>query len=406
MSEPTPPAPRRRAPFDPVAEPAGPSTTLVHGAERPERNAGSVVPPIYQSSTFHFPGEFSESARDGAVPLYSRLENPTQEVPAELVRRLEGGAAARVFGSGMGAITTTLLALLAPGDEVVAPEELYGGTLDLLRGLLSRFGVRVRWVPAASPEMVAEAAGPSTRVFFVESPTNPTLRVHDLSRWARAARSAGASLVVDNTFATPINQTPLALGADVVVHSGTKYLGGHSDLLAGVVVGPEALIARIDAVHAVVGSVLDPHAAFLLARGLRTLALRVERHNANAVRVVAALAGHPKVVRLDYPGRASAAEEAIAARQMRGRAGMVSVVVRGGLPAARRLLHGLRWFHVASSLGGVESLASLPAETSHRSLSPEERAARGIDDGLVRLSLGIEDPDDLVRDLVRALDAV
>ncbi len=378
----------------------------MHGAKRPERNAGAVVPPIYQTSTFHYPAEFSDAAADGAVPLYTRTENPTQEVPAELVRRLEGGEAARVFGSGMGAITTTLLALLSPGAEVVAPEELYGGTLDLFRGLLSRFGVRVRWVPHATPDAVAEAVTPSTRLLYLESPTNPTLRVHDLARWSRAARSAGAWLMVDNTFATPINQQPLSQGADLVVHSATKYLGGHADLLAGVVVGSEELLARVDAAHTVVGSVLDPHAAFLLARGLRTLALRVDRHNQNAARVVAALADHPKVLRVDYPGRSSPEEEAVAARQMRGRGGMVSLVVRGGLPGARRLLRGLTLFHVASSLGGVESLASLPAETSHRTLTPDERAARGIEDGLVRLSLGVEDADDLVRDLTRALDGL
>ena len=400
------PAPPRRAPFDPLPSWAGTSTTLVHGARRPDRNAGAVVPPIYQTATFHYPAEFSESAASGAVPLYTRLENPTQEVAAELVRRLEGGEGARVFGSGMGAITTALLALLAPGDEVVAGEDLYGGTLDLLRGLLPRYGVSVRWVPSGGAAEPSSFLGPATRVVLLESPTNPTLRVHDLARWAGAAHGAGALLVVDSTFATPVNQRPLALGADLVLHSGTKYLGGHADLLAGLAVGPSALLGRIDTVHAVVGSVLDPFAAFLLARGLRTLGLRIERQNANGERVARELARHPKVVRVHYPGLGSAEEAAIVRRQMAGRGGMVSLSIRGGRAAAHRFLHRLRLVHVASSLGGVESLASLPVETSHRALGPSELAARGIDDGLVRLSLGIEDGDDLVRDLTEALDGV
>ena len=392
--------------FDPLPAWVGPSTTLVHGARRPELNAGAVVPPIYQTSTFHYPAEFSDAAPEGRVYLYTRNENPTLEVPAELVRRLEGAEAARVFGSGMGALSATLLSLLRSGDEVVAPSDLYGGTIGLLESVLPRTGVQVRWVGPRASERPEAVLGSATRVVLLESPSNPLLRVHDLALWAAAADRVGAVTVVDNTFATPINQRPIALGADLVVHSGTKYLGGHSDLLAGVVAGSAALVERIDRTAETLGSVLDPMAGFLLARGLRTLALRMERHNANGRRVADAARGHPNVERVFYPGFADAEEEALAARQMTGRGGLVGLVVRGGRPAAHRLLKRLRLVHVASSLGGVESLASLPVETSHVGLSAEERARRGIAEGLVRFSFGIEEPDDLVRDLTEALDAL
>jgi methionine-gamma-lyase len=382
------------------------TTTLVHGARRPERNAGAVVPPIYQTSTFHFPESFSDAGPSGKIYQYTRGTNPNQEVAAELVRRLEGAEGARVFGSGMGAISACLLTLVMAGDEVVALDDLYGGTLELLTGLLPRFGVRVRWVGAAESKDPEHVLRPGVKAVVLESPTNPLLRVTDLKRWADAADRVGAITVVDNTFATPVNQRPLALGADLVVHSGTKYLGGHSDLIAGVVAGPERLLQKLDATYRVVGAVLDPFAAFLLTRGLRTLGLRMARHNSNAQAVRAAAEGHRNAVRVHFPGSGSPEEEALAARQMTGRGGMVSIEVRGGLAGAQRFLQGLELVEVAASLGGVESLASLPVQTSHRYLSPDERAARGIPDGLVRLSLGIEDPDDLVRDVRQALDGV
>ena len=401
-----PETPRTRGrSFDPLPEWAGVATRLVHGARRPELNAGSVTPPIYQTSTFHFPAEHSEAADRGRVYLYTRLENPSFEGPAETVRQLEGGETARLFASGMGAITATVLSLVRSGDEVVALQDLYGGTLDLLTDLLPRFGVRVRlvsMVEAAEPESVVRKG---TRLVWLESPTNPTLSVVDLHRWADVADDRGALLAVDNTFATPINQTPLALGADLIVHSATKYLAGHSDVVVGAVVGPEALLLRIDAKGSL-GASPDPFAAFLLARSLKTLSLRVARQNENGRRVADALARHPAVRQVFYPGRKSAAEEVIAARQMRGRGGMVSLTLQGGPAAVEPFLRHLRFVHVASSLGSVESLASVPALTSHRHLSPEELAERGIDRSMVRLSLGIEEPDDLVRDLTEALDVL
>ena len=401
------PDPGRRPPsrFDPIPEWVGVSTRLVHGARRPDYNAGAVVPPIYQSANFHYPSGFSESVDRGGLYLYTRLVNPTVEVPTELLRQLEGGEAARLFGSGMGAFTSVLLSLVKSGDEVVALDVLYGGTLGVLSDLLPRFGVKLRFVSEEEARAPESVLTPDTRLAVIESPTNPLLTVHDIARWASAADQVGAILLVDNTFATPINQNPLALGADLVMHSATKYLGGHSDVVAGGVVGPANLLARIDTAGDY-GAALDPFAAYLLGRSLRTLALRVARQNENGQRVAEALATHPLVERVYYPGRASAEEEAIAARQMRGRGSMVAVALKGGAPVAERFLRRLRFVHVAASLGGVESLATIPAITSHRHLSPEERVRRGIVDGLVRFSFGIEDPDDLVRDLTEALDAL
>ena len=408
MTEPeerTPSAARPRDRFEPLPSWAGLSTRLVHGARRPDYNAGAVVPPIYQSSTFHWPPERSEAAGRAQAYLYSRIRNPTVEVPAEIIRGLEGAEATRLFGSGMGAITATVLSLLGSGDEIVVLAGLYGGTTDLVTDLLPRYGVRVREVDARAAREPESAVGPSARLVIVESPTNPLLSVHDLRRWAEAAHRAGALLLVDNTFATPINQRPLELGADLVVHSATKYLGGHSDLLAGAVVGSEELVERIDA-KGYFGAALDPFAAYLLGRGLKTLELRVARQNESGERVARALKAHPAVARVHYPGYASPEEEAVAARQMRGRGGMVSLSLQGGARAVEGFLSRLRFVHVASSLGGVESLASVPRATSHRHLSRAELATRGIDEGLVRLSLGIENPEDLERDLTEALDAL
>jgi len=375
----------------------------VHAGARDDANAGAVVFPIYQTSTFHFPAAFSEAEDPSGVHLYTRLDNPTQEVAAELVRSLEGAEAARVFGSGMGAISSTVLTFVRPGDEVVALDDLYGGTVELLRDLLPRFGVPVQLLSASEAARPDEAIRPGTRLVYFESPTNPLLRVHDIRRWAEAARAVGATSVFDNTFATPVGQSPLALGVDLVVHSASKYLGGHSDVIAGAVAGRRELVDRIGRTQAILGSPLDPFAAFLLTRGMKTLPLRVARASGNAARVVAALEDHPAIRRIHYPGREGPGAEAVAASQMRQRGGVLALELAGGREAVARFLGRLRLVHVAASLGGVESLASVPRETSHRSLSDAEAEARGIRPGLVRLSLGIEEPDDLVRDLTDAL---
>lgn len=405
MTEERPPPRPRSADgrFEPLPDGLGPSTLAVHAARRPERNAGSVAPPIYQTSTFRYPAQFSEAGPEGDLYLYSRHENPSQQVVQEIVRRLEGAEAARVFSSGMGAISSVLLTFLSAGDEVVALESLYGGTLDLLTDLLPRHGILVRLVSDTAARDPRSQVGSATRVVLLESPTNPTLHVHDLAAWAKAADEVGALSVVDNTAATPVNQRPLAHGIDLVVHSATKYLGGHSDLVAGVVAGPARLLERMDRTRIVLGATLDPLAAFLLQRGLRTLPLRVARQNENAARVAAFLRGEPTVAQVLTPGSQDDVEESIAGRQMTGRGGLLGFRLSGGETAAEAFLRRLRLVQVAPSFGGVESLISRPSETSHVHLSDAERSARGIGPGFLRLSVGIEEPQDLIADIRQAL---
>ena len=398
-------SPRRPVPaaaFDPVPEKAGPSTRAVQGGRRPERNAGAVVVPIYQTSTFHYPEAYSEAGASG-TRIYTRYDNPTQEAAAEVIRLLEGAGAARVFASGMSAISTTLLTFARSGDSITASEELYGGSSELLRDLLPTLGVRVRWVPAGVQDP-SPYVDRTTKVVYVESPTNPLLRVYDLRSWARAADARGALLVVDNTFATPVNQRPLELGADLVVHSASKYLGGHSDLIAGAVAGAEPLLRRIVPSARVLGGSLDPLGAFLLLRGLRTLPLRIARQNENGRAIAERLERHPAVRKVHYPGLGEPEQEAIAARQMTGRSGVVAFSLTGGARAVDAFLRRLRHVHVAASLGGVESLISAPGQTSHAALSEAERTRLGIDPGLLRFSSGIEDVDDIWDDIRQALE--
>jgi cystathionine gamma-synthase len=391
--------------FAPLPEWAGVATRLIHGARRPDLNAGSVVAPIYPSTTFRYPPEYSPVAREGEHYLYAREGGPTPEPAAEILRQLEGGEAAQLFGSGMGALAATFVSLVRPGEEIVVLEEIYGGTRTFLNRWAASVGPQLRWIDSRAAHAPEEAIGEESRLVFLESPTNPLLTVHDIARWARRADAVGAILIVDNTFATPLNQKPLSLGADLVIHSATKYLGGHSDLLGGAVVGPRELVDRIDPGH-LLGSVLDPWSAFLLHRSLKTLGLRVARQNTNARAVAEALRSHARVERVYYPGWNDASEEEIALRQMTGRGGMLSFDIAGGASAVHRFLHRLRLVEVASSLGGVESLVSAPSETSHRCLDPSERARLGIGEGLVRLSVGIEEPEDLIRDLHEALSGL
>ena len=360
-----------------------------------------MVAPIYQTSTFHYPAEFSEAV-EGGTRLYTRYTNPSQEAAAEAIRDLERGEAGRVFASGMAAISTSVLSLVKAGDSVLTTPELYGGAAELFRDLLPRYGVRWRTVPAGCQD-----PGPyfdaTTRVAYLETPTNPLLRVYDLAAWAHAADAHRAAFVVDNTFATPVQQRPLELGADLVVHSASKYLAGHSDVIAGAVVGRRRLLGRVADAARVLGGSLDPFAAFLLLRGIRTLPLRVARQSASAALLVERLASHPGVSKIRYPGRAGPEEEGIARRQMSGRGGVVAFSVDGGAPRLSAFLHGLKIVQVAASLGSVESLISVPAQTSHAALTPEARAELGLDEGTVRLSVGIEEVEDLWNDLEGAL---
>jgi cystathionine gamma-synthase len=322
------------------------------------------------------------------------------------VAALEGGADALLLASGMAAITTTLFAMLSKGAHVVVTDDAYRRTRQFLHQILRRYGVEVSTVPAGDYVRMEEAVRQTTRLIFSESPTNPYNRILDLERVADIGRRHRVKTIIDSTFATPINQRPLDFGIDLVIHSATKYLGGHNDLLAGCVVGSADLVGAIRDLHGITGSVLAPFAAYLLIRGLKTLALRITRQNANAQRIAEFLDAHPKVTHVHYPGLASHPEHAIAMRQMRGFGGVVSFEVRGDLATASRLVDACRIPRIAPSLGGVESLIEQPALMSFFELTTEERLQLGIKDALVRYAVGVEDADDLVTDLAQALDQI
>ncbi len=380
-------------------EPRSPSldTLAVHAGTRPDVQAGAVVTPIFQSVVFDYPA--------GDAPLrYGRYgNNPTLVALQERLAVLEGAEAALVFASGLAAIATAVSATCATGDHVVAAADLYGGTTTLLATELPRTGVEVTFVDAGDVAAWESAARPSTRLFLWEAIANPLLRVADGPALAALARKRGIVSLVDATFATPVNQRPLAFGADLVMHSATKYLGGHADVMGGVLAGSAARIETARERMKSLGGVADPHAAFLIERGVKTLALRMERHNANGAAVASFLEEHPRVERVWYPALASHPDHAVAGRVLSGCGGVVSFEPRASAAEAAALAGRFRWIRLAPSLGGVESLALLPVQTSHRSLSPEERDRRGIGDRLIRLALGIEAADDLIADLDRAL---
>lgn len=381
-------------------------TLCIHAGQEPEPVTGAVVVPIFPVSTYA--QEALGSPRAGHE--YARSKNPTRTALEALLAALEGGAAASAFASGQAALSGLATAHLAAGDHVVVSRASYGGTFRYFTKVLAGFGVTFSWVDTSDLDAVRAAIVPATRMLFVETPANPTMEVSDLAALAGLAREASARngakvrLAVDNTFASPLFQRPLALGADAVVHSTTKYLNGHSDSLGGAVVSatPEDA-ARVAFVQNAAGAILSPFDAFLVTRGIKTLALRMRAHDANGRAVAAYLALHPKVRRVFYPGLPTHPQHALASRQMSGFGGMVALDL-GSCDAAKRFLDSLRLFTLAESLGGVESLAGHPASMSHGSLGPEERAARGITEGMVRLSCGIEDVDDLLADLARGLE--
>jgi cystathionine beta-lyase/cystathionine gamma-synthase len=368
-----------------------------------------VSAPVVHSATFSHDLEtmIEEERRGPAGSFYQRLGHPTLHACEQRLAALAGAEEALLFASGMAAITAVYLANLAAGDHVVALRQCYGGTLDALQWGVERLGWRVTWVDVHDPAGWERAFTAGTRLFHVESPTNPVLSLVDLAHAAAIAHRHGAKLCVDSTVASPLGQRPLELGADLVALSATKSIGGHSDLLAGVVLGSRAELASVWRVRAIFGAVPDPSVAWLIERSTKTLALRVERANASALDLARRLARDERVARVFYPGLESHPGHAVAARQMSlGFGPLLSFEVRGGLPAAEAVARGLVLVRHAPSLGGVESLASLPAHTSHRHLSAEERAVAGIPEGLVRLSVGIEDVDDLWADLDRALASV
>lgn len=392
---------KRRSP----SGPAGDSTRCVHAGERQAPPREPAITPIYQTAPFAFGSaeELNQAfAREDVAGLYSRYANPTVRAVEEKLAALEGADDAVAFASGMGAITATLGALLRSGDRLLAAADLYGQTHHWLAWLRERHPeVAVDRVPAAG--LVDHLAGgipAETCIVYFETPTNPLLTCCDIARVAELAHRSRKDrvVVVDNTFATPIEQRPLALGADIAVYSATKFLAGHSDVTAGLAAGRRELIEPIREAMILGGACLDPHAAFLVGRGMKTLGLRLERQADNAARLAAFLRGHPRVVRVLYPGL-----DPVGRRQMRRGGGMLAFEAEGGLEAASRLLDRLEVFRILPSLGGVESGVLLPATTSHRQLSRDERAALGIGDGLIRVSCGIEDGDDLEADLAQAL---
>ena len=375
-------------------------TLAVHSGERRPGPEGSLVFPIYQGTVFSVPpGTSYHDLR------YIRLNStPSQVYLHDKLAALEGAEAAVATASGMAAMTTALITLLSPGDHLLAADCLYGGTHDFLTQDAARHGWSCSFVDPSRPETWAAAKRPETKVFLVETIANPLMRVPRLDEVSAFARREGLLTVIDNTFASPVNFNPLAVGYDLVFHSATKYLNGHSDLVAGCLMGRKPLIDRIRRTLNHYGGSLDPHAGFLLARGVKTLALRVGAQNASALGLARALSSHPKVVTVSYPGLEDHPDHAHARRLLRGFGGMLSFRIRGGEPAALRFLEGVRIPYVAPSLGGVETLVTRPAATSHAGMTPEDRARVGITDDLVRVSVGIEDQGDLIEDFERALD--
>jgi methionine-gamma-lyase len=387
-------------------EGGGFQTRAIH-AGKGENRTRAVTPPIWQTTTFSADSSehFAEIAT-GVRPaeFYTRYGNPTHREVEATVVALEGGEAALLTSSGMGAVFTALMSSLRAGDHVVAQTNHYAGAMTLFEDLPRHFGIEVTTVDQTQADAFAEALRPNTRVIYAESPTNPLMQITDLRAVAELARGRGVTTVVDNTFATPVNQRPLEFGFDCVIHSATKYLGGHSDLTAGVIVSTREFVERAWHFSLLAGSILSPFDGWLLLRGLRTLGMRVARHNSNALALARFLEGHPAVGRVHYPGLESHPQHALARTQMTGFTGMLSAELRGGYEAAERLISRLRLATNAASLGGHETLIVHPAAMWRGYMTAEQLRERGLDDALVRVSVGIEDEQDLVEDFGRALD--
>ena len=383
-----------------------PATLSVWAGEGESLVQGATQVPVVYSAAYGYPDV--ESWLDVALGrrpghIYSRNTNPTVHAFEEKVRILEGAAAATSFSTGMAAVSNTLFALLAPGDRVVSVKDTYGGTNQLFVDFLPRIGVQVHLCDTSNQEQIEAAIAEGCRLVYLETPTNPTLKVMDIARLSAAAHEVGALVVADNTFATPINQNPLALGADLVLHSATKFLSGHADALGGVLCGDPELVERVFHYREITGASLDPMAAYLLVRSIKTLALRIGRQNESALRIAQWLQAQPAVAAVYYPGLETHLHHDVAARQMRGYGGVLSLTLEGGFEAVKRVLPRLRLAHRAANLGAVETLAGVPATTSHVECTAEEREAMGIPEGLIRYSVGIEDAGDLMRDLEQAL---
>jgi len=383
------------------------STRAVHAGEKRDPSTGAVITPIYETSVFGFSNtkELIDAMSEKVEGYtYTRYGNPTVATVERKMIELEGSEDAAVFSSGMAAITTTMLTLTSSGDHVVSTRDLYGGTLAFFKDVLPKFGVEVSLVEATDFDEMKSTVKRNTRVIFVETPTNPTLKVVDLSKVARLGQKRGITVVVDSTFASPYNLQPLRFGVNIVVHSATKYLGGHNDVTAGVVCGPKDFIQSLKVMRKHLGGTLDPHAAWLLLRGLKTLGLRMERHNSNGMKIARYLEKHPRVKRAYYPGLTSHPQHSLARKQMRGFGGVVSFELDADFETTVKFVDSLKLCFLAASLGGAETLATQPVTSSHYYVSVEERKKAGIPDELIRLALGLEDPEDIITDLDQAFN--
>jgi cystathionine beta-lyase/cystathionine gamma-synthase len=383
----------------------GDSTKCVHGAEIPDTFAGSVTTPIYQTSTFVFKdGEEIAKAVKGEKDsyVYTRWNNPTVERLEEKLAILEEAEDCAFFSSGMAAISTAVLSLVKRNDYVIAIRDLYGETYRLFNEILPSLGVNVIMIDTNNVNQLEDALQKEPRIVYIETPTNPTLKVVDISLFAKLAHEKGSLLLIDNTFASPVNQRPSRYGADLIIHSATKYLNGHADVIAGAVAGDKETIKRIKRFRRVLGGTLDPHAAWLILRGIKTMAIRVRTQNYNAQRLAEYLDKHPKVERVYYPGLKNHPQHYVAVKQMSGFGGMLSFEIKGSKSKAIKFTESLRVAYLAASLGGVETLVSQPSTVTHTQMNQEERKKAGISDTLIRVSVGIEDVEDIINDFEQA----
>lgn len=384
------------------------ATRAIHHGYNPMDHEGALTPPLHLTSTFAFEsaeagGEMFAGERPGHI--YSRISNPTLDLLERRIAVLEGAEAGLALASGMGAITAALWTLLSPGDEIIVDKTLYGCTFAFMRHGLAKFGITVTHVDMTIPDNLTAVISAKTRVVYFETPANPNMRLVDIEEISRIAHAGGATVVVDNTYATPYLTRPIELGADIVVHSATKYLGGHGDVVAGLLVGTAEQVSQIRmfGMKDMTGAVMAPFNAMLILRGLKTLALRMERHCANAQMVAAMLEGSEGVSKVHYPGLESFEQHELALKQMPGFGAMIAFELDGGIEAGRRLMNRLTMIGRAVSLGDAESLIQHPASMTHSTYTAEERAEHGISDGLIRLSVGLEDVDDIIDDLTQAL---
>ena len=385
----------------------GPSTQSVHLMRSVDPNNHSLIPPVVMNASFAYDDVETWQAvalKQHPGDIYSRNSNPTARLFEQKVAALEGAEAGTSFATGMAAISTTLFALLSPGQRVVCAKDSYGGTYLHFLEILPRFNIECAICDTEDAEQIEREIAKGCDLLYLETPTNPTLKVLDIARLNEAGKAVGAVTVCDNTFATPINQNPIALGTDLVLHSATKYLCGHGDLLGGVIVGSQDLVKKIYQFREPTGPMLDAFSASLLLRSLKTLALRVERQNANAMGMARWLEAQPQVKAVFYPGLESNKGHEVARKQMRGFGGILSIDLHGGFEAVKTVLKHLKYAYLAANLGQVETVVGPPATTSHVELTAEERAAAGIPEGLIRYAVGIEDLEDLQADMAQALD--